>query len=69
MKAHELANILLNCPDLEITGSVDISTSDKDSQRTIFTNACVGVNDDTGDNGEIIILFSAIPIDNFGKKF
>ena len=68
MKAHELAQELLECEDLEVNASVDISTCDDDGGRRIFTVDCMGVNNYSGDAGEITILFYAHPEDNEGKK-
>lgn len=68
MKAHDLAKHLLNCEDVEVCASVDISTGDEDSDRRIFTEDCMGVNSYNGDSGKITILFYANPSDNYGNK-
>tara|TARA_R110002096_G_C14168586_1_gene685703 strand:+ start:22 stop:231 length:210 start_codon:yes stop_codon:yes gene_type:complete len=67
VKAHELAKELLKSKDFEVNASIDISTCDADSDRRIFTIDCMGVNDFSGDVGEITILFFANPKDNQGK--
>lgn len=67
MKAHELANHLLKCENLEVTASVDISISDNDSDRRIFTNECFGINSYKGDRDRITICFGAEPKDNYDK--
>lgn len=68
MKAHDLARELLKCDNLEITASIDISSSAKNHSRRLFTDECFGVNNFRGDNGVITITFLAEPKDNFGKK-
>ena len=67
MKAHELAKLLLESENLEVNASIDISTCDDDSDRSIFTINCMGINNSGGDAGEITILFFANPEDNQGK--
>lgn len=68
MKAHKLAELLLNCDNLEVTASIDISTCDDDSGRRIFTDNCIGINNYKGDGGVITILMDSEPYDNEGKK-
>jgi hypothetical protein len=69
MKAHELARELLKCNNFEVAASIDISTCDADSDRRIFTTETIGINAyNVSDGREIIILFSADPIDNYGVK-
>ena len=67
MKAHELAKYLLECENLNVVASIDISTNDDDSDRRIFTDGCLGVNNINGDNGLITILFVSKPEDNYGN--
>jgi hypothetical protein len=67
MKAHDLAKYLLECENLDVTASVDISTNDEDSDRRIFTDECFGINNKFGDGGVITILFDAKPKDNYGN--
>lgn len=67
MKAHDLARHLLRCENLEVTASIDISTCDEDSDRSIFTTDCRGINLFTGEDGIITILFDANPEDNYGN--
>ena len=64
MKAHDLADMLMLCPNVEVTASIDISTCDEDSGRRIFTNDCMGVNDINCQSP--VILFSATHEDNYG---
>ena len=67
MKAHELAKMLLEAEDYEVTASIDISTNDEDNDRRIFTKDCFGINSLSGDGGVITILFDAEPKDNYGN--
>jgi hypothetical protein len=67
MKAHDLAQYLLKCQNLEVTASIDISTNEEDSDRRIFTTDCFGVNNIRGDDGVITVLFEAKPEDNYGN--
>ena len=67
MTAHELGKYLLECEDLEVTASIDISKNEDDGDRRIFTNDCNGINSMTGDGGIITILFDAYPKDNYGN--
>lgn len=61
--AHELARQLLECADLPVTISVDISTGDHDAYRRVFTTEYFGPND-KGNNqfgfgcSEIVLLFA-----------
>ncbi len=68
--SHQLAAELLKGPDLPVTASIDISTSDEDGGRRLYThdNGCMGVNNTEGDAGLITILFSAEPFDNDNKR-
>ena len=38
MTSHELARMLLDFPDLEVSISVDISTCEEDSTRRVFAD-------------------------------
>lgn len=68
MKAHELAELLLKCENLEVTASIDISTNDDDSGRRIFADNCRGINNYKGDGGNITILMDSEPYDNEGRR-
>ena len=73
MTAHELAEQLLKCEDLEVTASIDISTCDEDSGRRIFTDEFFGINSYLGDGynsgcARITLLFGAEAVDNYNKK-
>ena len=65
MTAHELAEQLLKCEDLEVTASIDISTCDEDSGRRIFTDEFFGINSGCA---RITLLFGAEAVDNYNKK-
>jgi hypothetical protein len=65
MDSHELAKLLLSTKNKELKASIDISNDDNDSDRRIFTDSFFGVNDINDDN-EIVLLFEATPIDNYG---
>jgi len=67
MKAHDLAELLLKGDNAEISASIDISTGDDDCGRRLFTNDFYGVNATVSQHGEITLLFSAHPQDNYGK--
>lgn len=68
MTAHELAKQLLKCKDVEVQASIDISTNDNDIDRRIFTDSCIGINEYNPNDGIVIILFSAVPKDSYGRK-
>ncbi len=67
MTAHEVARQLLAGEDFPLTASLDISTSDENSGRRLFSYECLGVNDSRGPAGEIVLMFAAHPTDNEGK--
>ena len=68
MKVHDLANELLKCDNVEVTASIDISVNDDDNGRRLFSDSCMGINSYNDEGGFITILFSAEPIDNYGKQ-
>jgi hypothetical protein len=57
MKAHELAKILLDLPDYELTVSVDVSTCDDDAGNRIFGD----ILETQTSQGEIVFLCVGSP--------
>jgi len=65
MKTHELAKLLLSTKNKDVKASIDISNDENDSDRRIFTDSFFGIND-INDDSEVMLLFEAIPMDNYG---
>lgn len=65
MKAHELAKQLLECENVEVIASIDISTGQLDANRRCFGDYCAGVNYlarlVSPERKEIVILFESVP--------
>lgn len=60
MRSHELAEMLLDDTDKEITASVDISTCDEDSGDRVFGEDFCGIN--PIDEDSVALLFSSYHI-------
>ena len=60
MKSHELANLLLTAPDVEVLCRVDVSTCEDDAGDRVF-GSFTGINALPTDDGlgrdEIVLMF------------